>query len=86
MTRWIVQCRPLRQEQDGALIPRASDIAILLQMVVGAWPLELALHDGVDAAFAERLAQWQEKALREAKLATTGQCRTRPMKPRRVVS
>ena len=71
VTRWIVQCRPMRQEQDGALIPRASDIAILLQMVVGAWPLALDLHDESGRrAFAERLAEWQEKALREAKLAT----------------
>ena len=45
VTRWIVQCRPLRQELDGALIPRASDIAMLLQMIVGAWPPELDVHD-----------------------------------------
>jgi maltooligosyltrehalose synthase len=37
-------------------------------MVVGAWPFDL--HDDEGRAFAERLAQWQEKALREAKLAT----------------
>ena len=71
VTRWIVQCRPLRQEQDGALIPRASDIAMLLQMVVGAWPLALDVHDeNGRRVFAEQLAQWQEKALREAKLVT----------------
>jgi len=71
VTRWIVQCRPLRREQDGALIPRASDIAMLLQMVVGAWPPDLDVHDEKERrAFAERLAQWQEKALREAKLVT----------------
>jgi len=71
VTRWIVQCRPLRRELDGALIPRASDVAMLLQMVVGAWPPELDVHDGNGrAVFAERLAQWQEKALREAKLVT----------------
>ena len=71
VTRWIVQCRPLRQERDGALIPRASDIAMLLQMVVGAWPPALDVHDENGRRdFAERLAQWQEKALREAKLAT----------------
>ena len=71
VTRWIVQCRPLRRELDGALIPRASDVAMLLQMVVGAWPPELDVHDeNGRAVFAERLAQWQEKALREAKLVT----------------
>ena len=62
---------PLRQAQDGALIPRASDIAMLLQMIVGAWPLDLAPATTAGrTAFAERLAQWQEKALREAKLVT----------------
>ena len=44
---------------------------MLLQMIVGAWPLDLDLHDDAGrSAFAERLGQWQEKALREAKLAT----------------
>jgi malto-oligosyltrehalose synthase len=71
VTRWIVQCRPLRQEQAGALIPRAADVAMLLQIVVGAWPPGLAPRDDAGrTAFAGRLAQWQEKALREAKLAT----------------
>ena len=51
--------------------PARADVAMLLQMIVGAWPLELDVHDADGrAAFAERLAQWQEKALREAKLAT----------------
>jgi (1->4)-alpha-D-glucan 1-alpha-D-glucosylmutase len=43
----------------------------LLQMIVGAWPLDLDVGDECGrTAFADRLAQWQEKALREAKLAT----------------
>jgi (1->4)-alpha-D-glucan 1-alpha-D-glucosylmutase len=44
---------------------------MLYQMIVGAWPLQL---DGGDDAgrkeFVERLAGWQQKALREAKLRT----------------
>jgi (1->4)-alpha-D-glucan 1-alpha-D-glucosylmutase len=46
-----------------------GDAAMLHQMIVGAWPVDLALddHNGI-AAFAERLAGWQVKALREAKL------------------
>jgi (1->4)-alpha-D-glucan 1-alpha-D-glucosylmutase len=61
--RWLAQCQPT------PVAP--GDIAILLQMIVGAWPLDLEIGDGAGrAAFAERLAQWQEKALREAKLAT----------------
>jgi malto-oligosyltrehalose synthase len=52
-------------------MPDRSDIAMLLQTVVGAWPLELALEDAVGrAAFAGRLEGWQQKALREAKRQT----------------
>ena len=68
---WIAQCERMRRMGDGALLPHAGDIAILFQMIVGAWPLDLDMRDDKGrAAFAERLAQWQEKALREAKLGT----------------
>jgi (1->4)-alpha-D-glucan 1-alpha-D-glucosylmutase len=63
--RWIAAASPL--QDNGA--PAAGDIAMLLQTVVGAWPLDLDVGDRVARqAFAERLAQWQQKALREAKL------------------
>jgi maltooligosyltrehalose synthase len=63
--RWIEQCGLLRT--DG--MPDPGDIAMLLQTIVGAWPLDLTLEDTVGrATFAQRLAVWQEKALREAKL------------------
>ena len=40
-------------------------------MIVGTWPLDLRLDDkNGRLAFAKRLAEWQLKALREAKLAT----------------
>ncbi|MBS0539576.1 MAG: malto-oligosyltrehalose synthase, partial [Proteobacteria bacterium] len=46
-----------------------ADLAMLFQTVVGAWPLELELDDTAGRkVFAERVAGWQEKALREAKL------------------
>ncbi|MFO1159475.1 MAG: malto-oligosyltrehalose synthase [Reyranellaceae bacterium] len=65
LTRWIAALTPLRH--DGA--PTTSDLAMLLQMIVGAWPLDLDLADAAGRqAFACRLAAWQEKALREAKL------------------
>ncbi len=67
--RWLAAARPLRTDADGELLPTAGDIAMLLQMVVGAWPLDLDPADASGrAAFAERLAGWQQKALREAKL------------------
>lgn len=47
----------------------SGDRAMLLQMIVGAWPLDLVRDDAAGRrAFAERLCAWQEKALREAKL------------------
>jgi len=51
--------------------PDPADEIMLYQMIVGAWPLQLNISD--DAArheFVERLAGWQQKALREAKLHT----------------
>jgi (1->4)-alpha-D-glucan 1-alpha-D-glucosylmutase len=50
---WIERSKPLQRDD----LPIAADVALLLQTIVGAWP--------VDGA---RLAAWQEKALREAKL------------------
>jgi malto-oligosyltrehalose synthase len=65
LTRWIERCAPL--VTDGA--PAAGDVVMLLQMIVGAWPLDLGREDLAGrGAFAQRLAGWQEKSLREAKL------------------
>ncbi|MGE6917516.1 malto-oligosyltrehalose synthase [Achromobacter kerstersii] len=52
--------------------PTPADRYLLLQSLVGAWPLTLSVeHAGDVAAFLERILQWQEKALREAKLHTS---------------
>lgn len=49
-----------------------GDAHMLHQMIVGAWPLDLAVEDAQALAhFADRLAGWQRKALREAKLRTS---------------
>lgn len=49
-----------------------GDAHMLHQMIVGAWPLDLSSDDANGlAAFAERVAGWQKKALREAKLRTS---------------
>ena len=50
----------------------AADEDMLFQTIVGAWPPDLTPtdRDGL-AAFAERLATWINKALREAKLRTS---------------
>jgi maltooligosyltrehalose synthase len=68
---WIERIDRLRKRIDGKAMPSTGDITMLLQMIIGAWPLDLLIDDDTGrAAFAQRLAGWQEKALREAKLAT----------------
>jgi (1->4)-alpha-D-glucan 1-alpha-D-glucosylmutase len=68
---WIARIGRLRRRIDDTTMPSAADIAMLLQMIVGAWPLDLSINDDEGrAAFAQRLAGWQQKALREAKLVT----------------
>jgi malto-oligosyltrehalose synthase len=67
LTGWIGDSNALRTDDQ----PTTGDVAMLLQMIVGAWPFDLALEeDNGRHAFAGRLAAWQEKALREAKLHT----------------
>lgn len=50
----------------------AAQCYMLLQTIVGAWPLELCPdNDAGMAVFIERIQQWQLKALREAKHMTS---------------
>jgi (1->4)-alpha-D-glucan 1-alpha-D-glucosylmutase len=71
LDRWIEKTAPLLKIVDGAPAPSREDVAKLLQTIVGTWPPELSTDDPDGcAAFAGRLAGWQEKASREAKLAT----------------
>ncbi|WP_457970406.1 malto-oligosyltrehalose synthase [Pseudomonas sp. R4-84] len=52
--------------------PSAGDELILYQALLGSWPLDLDLQDPKAlASYAERLWQWQRKALREAKLQSS---------------
>lgn len=66
---WRALAAPLRSD---AIAPSAGDELILYQALLGSWPLELrsddphALQD-----YAQRLWQWQQKALREAKLQSS---------------
>jgi (1->4)-alpha-D-glucan 1-alpha-D-glucosylmutase len=71
--KWMAEHQPLRVDLgEGQFAPSAPDQAMLYQMIVGAWPLDLAPedHDGLKA-YAERVAVWQEKAWREAKRQTS---------------
>ena len=60
---------PLRVDANT---PSAGDELILYQALLGSWPLSLDPHDdGALRPYAERLRQWQQKALREAKLRSS---------------
>lgn len=67
--RWRDLATPLRRSLPTGPAPSSGDELILYQILLGAWPPRLERHD-TEAMhrFAERLAQWQQKALREAKL------------------
>lgn len=65
---WRQSNRHLKLNYNGEEAPDAADEYMLYQMLMGAWPLDMDI-DNADllAEFAERISQWQLKALREAK-------------------
>jgi malto-oligosyltrehalose synthase len=67
---WIDRSAAFCQTLAGKLSPTPGDIAMLFQTIVGSWPLKLAAHDNARFEYADRVARWQQKALREAKLET----------------
>ncbi|WP_025809096.1 malto-oligosyltrehalose synthase [Pseudomonas chlororaphis] len=63
---WRSLAQALRSDPQA---PGAGDELILYQALLGSWPLELHSDDSQGLQdYARRLWQWQEKALREAKL------------------
>jgi (1->4)-alpha-D-glucan 1-alpha-D-glucosylmutase len=67
--RWMKANAAHRRPAGTSPGPSPGDEAQLYQMIVGAWPMTLSADDGEGCkAFAERLAGWQQKAIREAKL------------------
>ncbi|WP_227370225.1 malto-oligosyltrehalose synthase [Halomonas sp. M20] len=69
MRRWHENASSMREEQSAGSAPSPGDELILYQMLLGAWaPNQDREDDEAMRGFAERIAQWQEKALREAKL------------------
>ena len=70
--RWMAMNAAHRAIVDGAPAPSPGDEIMLYQTILGAWPLTLDPADDVRRGrFVARIAGWQEKALREAKLATS---------------
>ncbi|HCV40661.1 malto-oligosyltrehalose synthase [Pseudomonas sp. SAR267] len=69
---WRELAAPLREQLDEGVAPSPGDELLLWQTLLGSWPLALDLQD--DKAlrqYAERIRQWQQKALREAKLRSS---------------
>lgn len=62
---WRNLATPLREHADS---PSAGDELILYQVLLGSWPLE---HNPDLEVYQQRLWQWQQKALREAKLQSS---------------
>ena len=68
--RWLEQNAPHRRYDDKPM-PSHGDEVMLYQMIVGAWPTQLETADAEGMSeFTDRLAGWQLKASREAKLET----------------
>lgn len=65
--QWRSLAAPLR---DDACAPSAGDELILYQVLVGSWPLDLDPGASLET-YQQRLWQWQQKALREAKLQSS---------------
>jgi (1->4)-alpha-D-glucan 1-alpha-D-glucosylmutase len=67
ITRWMRLNAIIRRDAG----PSPADELMLYQMLVAAWPLDLQADDPHGLArFAARIAAWQQKALREAKLVS----------------
>ncbi|GAB2803124.1 malto-oligosyltrehalose synthase [Halomonas shantousis] len=67
--RWRGLAASLRQEHPAGPAPSPGDELILYQILLGAWAPDLDPDDAeAMREFTERLGQWQQKALREAKL------------------
>jgi (1->4)-alpha-D-glucan 1-alpha-D-glucosylmutase len=68
---WRRLAAPLRRSLRDGPAPSPGDELILYQILLGAWSPTLDPLDNDEMqAFVQRLAQWQQKALREAKLSS----------------
>jgi (1->4)-alpha-D-glucan 1-alpha-D-glucosylmutase len=73
---WRTLARPLHDDDQ---MPSAGDELILYQAILGSWPLDLRVDDqSALEDYATRLWQWQQKALREAKLQSSWSAANEP--------
>lgn len=76
---WRELATPLRQALADGPAPSAGDELMLYQTLLGSWPLDLDPNDDAGLrGYAERLRQWQVKALREAKLRSSWSANNEP--------
>ncbi|MBA1200633.1 malto-oligosyltrehalose synthase [Pseudomonas capeferrum] len=69
---WRELAAPLRQTLEDGHAPSPGDEMLLYQSLLGSWPLDLDTDDdNALRQYAERIRQWQQKALREAKLRSS---------------
>ena len=67
---WRQMNRRFLEKWDDQPIPDANEEYLLYQTLVGTWPVT-PMNDAEREAYAERIVQYMEKALREAKLHTS---------------
>jgi (1->4)-alpha-D-glucan 1-alpha-D-glucosylmutase len=65
---WMTLAEPLRDNQPDRVVPSPGDELLIYQALIGCWSID-GLEDR--EAFKSRVLQWQEKAMREAKLFST---------------
>ncbi len=66
---WLEMGRDFCVRSHAGQMPADGDLLILFQTIVGAWPMTLGTDDQAGLQdFGKRIAAWQQKALREAKL------------------
>nr|WP_314493068.1 malto-oligosyltrehalose synthase [uncultured Pseudomonas sp.] len=69
---WRELASGLRKEDAEGPVPSPGDEMMLFQLLLGSWPLDLDLNDSTAvSSYIERIQQWQQKALREAKLRSS---------------
>jgi (1->4)-alpha-D-glucan 1-alpha-D-glucosylmutase len=67
---WARLNRSRRRDVEGEPAPSRNDEYLLYQTLLGAWPLEELVEEGL-AVFRERIRAYMEKALREAQANTS---------------
>ena len=69
-TRWQQMNRSLVREIDGDPVPDANEEYLIYQTLVGTWPASIQ-SEADRATYRDRIAQYMEKAFREAKAHTS---------------